>query len=105
AIAWLLRDHVRSDKLGEACRVVHYGFHPDCETFLRAVLEKNPHKEVQALACLRLAQFLNARLHRFDLVKGQPELARRYEGLFGKDYLDALRRQNPTKAGGEIETL
>lgn len=105
AISRLLRDHVRSDRLAEACRMVHYGFHRECETFLRTVLEKNPHKDVQAAACLRLAQFLTARSQRFDLVKGQPELARRYEGLFGKDYLESLQSQDRAKAGEEIEAL
>jgi hypothetical protein len=105
AIALLLRDHVQSDKLGEACRRMSYGFHKECETFLRTVLAKNPHKDVQAMACLRLAQFLNARLHRLDLLKERPEMARRYEGLFGKDYLDGLQRQDRAKAGKEAEAL
>src|SRR5438552_7378340 len=98
AIAILLRDHLRSDKLGEATRRVLYGFRQECETFLRTVLEMSPHQEVQALACLRLAQFLNGRLQRLDLLKVQPEMAKRYEGLFGKDYLEALRRQDRAKA-------
>ena len=104
AIALLLRHHLRSDKLGEACRRIAYGFRPECETFLRTVLEKNPHKEVRALACLRLAHFLNGRLQRLNLVKERPELAKRYEGLFGKDYLVALRRQDRAKAVKEVET-
>ncbi len=79
AIAILLRDHVQSDKLGEACRRLSYGFGKDCETFLRTVLEKSPHRDVRGLACLRLAQFLNGRLHRLDLIREQPEMARRYE--------------------------
>ena len=105
AFTRLLRDHVRSDRLGEACRMAHYGFHRECETFLRTVLEKNPHKDIQAVACLRLAQFLSARFQRFDLITEHPELARRYEGLFGKDYLEALQRQDRAKAGAEIEAL
>ena len=105
AIAILLRDHIRSDKLGEACRRMSYGFSKECETFLRTVLEMNPHKEVQALSCLRLAQFLNARLQRLDLVKEQPELVKRYEGLFGKDYLEALQRQDRVKATEEAEAF
>ena len=105
AIALLLRDHSRSDKLGEACRRMSYGFSKDCETFLRTVLDRNPHKDVQGLACLRLAQFLNTRLHRLDLLKEQPEMVRRYEGLFGKDYLEALRRQDRDKAGKEAEAF
>jgi len=105
AIALLLRDHSRSDKLGEACRRMSYGFSKDCETFLRTLLAKNPHREVRALACLRLAQFLSRRLHRLDLLKEQPEMARRYEGLFGKDYLAALQRQDRGNAGKEAEAF
>jgi hypothetical protein len=40
AIAILLRDHIRSDKLGETCKRVQFGFRRECETFLRTVLEK-----------------------------------------------------------------
>lgn len=105
AIALLMQHHIRSEKLGEACRRMSYGFHRDCEKFLRTVVETNPHKEVQGLACLRLAQFLNGRLRRIDLLNGKPEMATRYEGLFGKDYIDELRRQDRVAAVSEIETI
>ncbi|MCI0376476.1 MAG: peroxiredoxin family protein [Gemmataceae bacterium] len=105
ALELLLRHHVRSDKLGEACRRVQYGFRKECETFLRTVLEMSPHRDVQALACLRLAQFLHGRLQRLDLIKEQPEMAKRYERLFGKDYLDALLRQDRAKAVKDVEKV
>ncbi len=105
AISLLMRNHIQSDKLGDACWRMAYGFHQECETFLRTILDKSPHKDVQGQACLRLAQFLNARWQRLDLLKQRPEMARRYEGLFGKEYLDALNRQDRTKAGAEIESL
>jgi hypothetical protein len=105
AIALLLRDHLGSDKLGYACWRMSYGFHKDCETFLRTALEKSPHQEVRGTACLRLAQFLKARWHRLDLLKERPEMARRYQGLFGKDYLEELQRQDRAKAGAEVEAL
>ena len=105
ALELLLRHHVRSDKLGEACRRVQYGFGKECETFLRTVMETSPHRDVQALACLRLAQFLDGRLKRLDLVKEQPDMANRYEGLFGKDYLDGLLRQDRAKAVKEVEAI
>jgi len=38
AVAILLRDHIRSDKLGEACRRMSYSFSKEGETFLRTVL-------------------------------------------------------------------
>ena len=105
AIAILLRDHVRSDKLGETCKWVQYGFRKECETFLRTVLEKNPHKDVQSRACLSLALFLNGRLNRLDLLKDQPVVNRRYAGLYGQDYLDTLRRQDRAKAVAEVEAV
>src|SRR5581483_9217090 len=105
AIAILLRDHVRSDKLGETCKRAQFGFRTECESFLRTVLEKNPHRDVQGQACLRLALFLNGRLNRLDLLKDQPEVTRRYEGLYGRGYLDALRRQDRAKAVAEVEAI
>jgi hypothetical protein len=82
-----------------------YGFRKSCETFLRAVLAKTPHREVRGLACLRLAQFLNWRMRRMDLLKSKPEMARRYEGLFGREYLDGLEKMDRTAALREVETL
>jgi AhpC/TSA family len=105
AIAILLRDHIRSDKLGETCKRAQYGFRKECETFLRTVLDQNPHKDVQAQACLRLALFLNGRLNRLDVLKEQPDVMRRYEVLYGKGYLDDLRRQDRAKAVAEVEAI
>jgi hypothetical protein len=105
AIAILLRDFVHSDKLGETCKRVQFGFRKECETFLRTVLEKNPHRDVQGQACLGLALFLNGRLNRLDLLKEQPAVSRRYEGLYGQDYLDSLRRQDRAKAVAEVEAV
>jgi hypothetical protein len=102
AVAILLRDHVRSDKLGETCKRVQFCFRKECETFLRTVLDKNPHRDVQGQASLRLALFLNARLNRLDLLKDQPLVNNRYEGLYRQDYLDALRRQDRAKAVAEV---
>jgi hypothetical protein len=105
AIGLLLEHHLQSPALGVACQRMAYGFRRECERFLRTVLEKSPHKEVQGLACLRLAQFLNGRMRRFDLVQGNPEMAQRYEGLFGKEYLDELQRMDRTAAVREVETI
>ena len=105
AIAHLLKEHIGSAALGEACRRMSYGFSKECERFLRTVVETSPHREVQGLACLGLAQFLNGRLRRLDLIKGQPELARRYEGLFGKDYLAEIQRKDGVAAIKEVEAI
>ena len=107
ALTLLQRDHVRSDKLGSSCQRVITGFHKTQETFLRAVLKVNPHREVQGLACLSLAQFLTDRMHRLDVLKDQdqPELTERYHRVFGKDFLDDLQRQDRAAYAKEAETL
>ena len=99
------RDHIRSDKLGPLCQRVSYGFCKEYETFLSSVLTKNPHRQVQAMACLSFAQFLNGRLQRVDLCRGQPELAKEFAGLYGKAYLAELQQQDRDKAVKEIENL
>jgi hypothetical protein len=105
AFALLQRDHIRSDKLGPLCQRISCGFCGEYETFLRAVLEKNPSHDIQGQACLALAQFLNHRLQRLDLIEGQPDLTREFEGLFGKAYLAALRRQDRAAVIREAEAL
>jgi hypothetical protein len=105
AIALLLRDHLQSDRLGETCKRVNFGFRQECETFLRTVLTESPHREVQGQACLRLAQFLAGLVEKLDSMKEQPELVRRCEGLFGKDYIAALQRQDHVTVMKEAEAL
>jgi len=105
AFALLLRDHLRSEKLGPLCERVSSGFCKEYETFLRAVLEQNPHRAVRAQACLALAHYLTNRSQRLDLIGDQPGLAREFGDLFGGEYLAGLQRQDRGKATGEAETL
>jgi hypothetical protein len=58
AMALLLRDHIRSDKLGVVCERMRYGTRKEYATFLHQVVMESPHHEVRGLACLSLAQFL-----------------------------------------------
>lgn len=105
AIAILLRDHMQSGKLGPVCPRLAAGHSKASEMFLRTLLEKNPHKDVQGLACLALAQFLNKRLRLLDLMKDGPEIAKEYESLLGKAYFGQLQRQDRAKLVREVETL
>jgi hypothetical protein len=103
AFELLERDHLGSDKLGPLCQRVSWGFCKEYGPFLRAVLAKSPHKNVRATACLSLGRFLNNRLQRLDLCKEQPDLAREFGGLYGKDYLAELLRHDRDGALKEIE--
>jgi len=58
----LFHDHIESEKISLICQILAIGgYEKQKETFLRAVVAKNPHKEVQAEACLSLAKNLQAR--------------------------------------------
>ena len=105
ALALLERDHVESEKLGPTCQRLGYGFGREYGNFLRAVLDRNPHREVRAQACLALAHFLSGRLQRLALISQQPELERVYADLFGKDYLRELLRMDGEKANREADGL
>ena len=105
AIAILLRDHLTSDKLGDACKRVQYGFRQECEDFLRTVMEKSPHREIRGMTCLRLAEFLATRIEKLDLLKGQPDMASRYEMIFGKEYMGKLQSMDRAKAMREAEEM
>lgn len=104
-VALVLRDHVSSDKLGPVIDRMRYGYRMEYEKCLSTVLEKNPHHEVQALACLSLAQFLHDKLRMLRLVEDRPELSECYKIVFGKDYLPKLQRMGQAALTARIETL
>lgn len=101
----LQRKHVQSDKLGALYERISYGYCEEYETFLRAVLMQNPHKEIQATACLSLGHFLHNRALHIELCKEQPDLARDFEGLFGKEYIERLLQRDSADAIKEAEAV
>jgi hypothetical protein len=105
AFTLIQANHIRSDRLAPLCQRVSYGFRKEYEEFLRLVLAKNPHRDVQAMACLSLAHFLNNRMQRLDLVKEEPQLTKEFVGLYGKDYFTHLQRQDHAKVTKEVEAL
>ena len=105
AFAILRRDHIRSERIGPLCERISGGLCAEYEPFLREVLEQNPRQEVRAQACLALAHFLSNRSLKLDLVLGDPKLAREFADLYGKDYLEGLRRQDRARATAEAEAL
>ena len=105
AVTLLLRDHILSDKLGPVCDRIRYGYRMEYEKFLRTVLQANPHRNVQAVACLSLAQFLTDRLRMIQLAEDRPELTKCYEIVFGKHYLPELQLLGRAELVTRIETL
>ena len=104
-VALVLRHHVLSEKLGPVIDRMRYGYRMEYEKCLSTVLEKNPHRDVQALTCLALAQFLQDKLRMIRLAEDRPELAECYEIVFGKDFLPALQRLGQAGLATRIESL
>src|SRR5207245_3097941 len=91
AIEILLRDHLQNPQLGQVCQNLAYSNDRQSETFfLRAVLAKSPHPDVQAEACLSLARGLGGRATTAGLLKKNPDLVKRSEGAFGTEDVAAL---------------
>jgi hypothetical protein len=104
-VALLLRDHILSDQLGPVIDRMRYGYRMNYEHCLQTVLEKNPHRDIQALTCLALAQFLSDKMRTIQLAEDRPELTTCCEIVFGKDYLPELQRLDRTKLAARIEEL
>ena len=104
-VALLLRDHLHSDQLGPVIDRMRYGYRMEFEKFLRAVLRENSHREMQALAYLALARFLNDRLQMVRLAGDRPGLPGFSKKVFGENYLPNLKQRKQAGLAKEIETL
>ena len=104
-VALVLRHHVLSEKLGPVIDRMRYGYRMEYEKCLSTVLEKNRHRDVQALTCLALAQFLQDKLRMIRLAEDRPELAECYKIVLGKDFLPALQRLGQAGLATRIESL
>lgn len=105
AVELLRRDHLSSDKLGTLCQRLGGGFDGKDDDLLRAILDKNPSKAVQAEACLALMQGLSQRADIVRRVKADESMAKRVEEFLGKETLDEMTKTDPAKLDGEAEKL
>lgn len=92
AAALVVRDHIASDRLGPICSRVRFNFDRDTEMLLRAVLAKNPHKEIKAEAALGLAFCLHYRTGFARRIKANPQLAQTFAASAGKEVVEELRQ-------------
>jgi hypothetical protein len=97
AVAILLKDHVRSEKLGPVCQQLIQGGDGQAEELLRGLLDKNPSKAVQGLACLSLAQQLKGRADRVR--ESQPDEADKLRKESEELFQRARDRYAGVKAG------
>lgn len=101
----LMRDHLKSDQLAPICDRMRFGIRGEFEKFLTAALESNPHKNVQGMACLALAQLLRNQLYIADRVFARPEWITRYNDMLGEDDFKAIRGTGRAPLEARVESL
>lgn len=104
-IALLQRDHLLSPDLAPVIDRMRYGYRMKFGEFLSDALKSNPHRDIQGVACLALAQFLNDKLRLLQLSEDRPDLNRRNAIALGKDHLPGLRRIGQAELKRRIESL
>lgn len=100
----LLRDHLKSDKLAPICDRMRFGYRPEFEPFLVAVIKENSHRDVHGLAQLALAQLQHNQMRLLDLSSDRPDLAKRYAAIYGRGYIERLQRIGRDQLAKQIET-
>ena len=101
----LLRDHVASPKLGRVVELLGSSQDRKSTALLRAVMDKNPHREVRAEAGVALALQTQARVALIKQCKDDPQAAKSVEQNHGKDYVEELRKADLATSEAEAEKL
>jgi hypothetical protein len=105
AVELLIRDHIQSEKMAQACMSLGNRMDRGTEKLLRAVMEKNPHKNAQAEACLALAQNLSQRARLIKLAKENPGMAGQIENILGKEVYEELKNADLAKVNAQTAAV
>jgi hypothetical protein len=98
ALEILIRDHMNSQKLSEICQTLGDQMNQvDPTAFFVAVMEKSPHKEVKAEACLALAFRPLERARIADELKKNPARVKDFADEFGKAFTIAVQKEDVAK--------
>ncbi len=98
----LTRNHADSAKLGPVCESLGRSFDKTAADFLHAAL-KNPHREVQAEACMALAHSLEGRVQMHQRLKDNPRMVQAYEGMLGKENVEHLQKLDVDKTNKQAQ--
>jgi hypothetical protein len=103
AMDLLIRDHADNPKIVPILSGIRNFASTRAEELLRAVMEKNPSKEVKGKACLYLGGYLKSVAETVKRLKETPEEAKRRESFFGKEAVRKLMEADPDKLVKEAE--
>jgi hypothetical protein len=110
AIDRLATSHAGDRKLGEIAPRLAYSLSPSAETLLRAIVEKNPDREVKGRACLALGQFFKQQSELVRMLKADPKRAQEIEQALtaqggDKALLAQLRQNDPDALTRQSEPM
>jgi peroxiredoxin len=107
AIGLLARDHVGRPRSGNYCQALtNYFYSPAAETFMRAVLERNPEPEQRAIACYSLATLLRMQARFARHLRTHPDQAKTYQAEHGADAITRfIHDKDADAAEKEAEAL
>jgi hypothetical protein len=105
ALAILSKDFVESPNVASACLALGNVQSKEAESFLNAVLDKNPSTEAKAAASVGLAENMKNRIALAETLKDRPQFAQAYQNMLGKDYYDELMKLDAVKANKQAEEL
>jgi hypothetical protein len=106
ALDILAKDHAKSDKVGAILQMLGNGAGgKQNEVLLRAVLDQNPSRDVQAQACLSLAEYLKNIASYAQMLKDRPAIAPALENFLGKDTFAGLKQLDTGKVDKQVEEL
>jgi hypothetical protein len=93
ALQLLKSDYLQSDKIAPLCAALAGAYDKDSQDTLRAILDKNPHADVKAAACLALGSSYRLRASLARRAKEQSALAKQIEAVMGKEAADEIARK------------
>jgi hypothetical protein len=105
ALKLLADKHTQNANLESGCLDIAGSRSAKAEPLLRTLLEKSPHKSVQAHACYYLAVLLDLEANIVEQLKAAPELAPRLMQYYGKEYGQHLSSLESVKLEEEREAV
>lgn len=102
----LRKRYITSDKLRPVCSVAFIFDYISMQPtkFLREVIEKNPHRAIQAQACYTLARVLRQQAVRAKEVRDE-RVAKQWEQFLNPEVLKEAKASDPEKLSQEAEKL
>jgi hypothetical protein len=102
----LRKRYITSDKLRQVCLVAFIFDQISMQPtkFLREVIEKNPHRAIQAQACYTLARVLRRQADRAEQVRDEA-VAKKWEQFMNPEVLKEAKASDPEKLSQEAEKL